>query len=209
MERKGESELRNAGDRSAVIDVRRYTRLEAVECQIGMAIRARLQFDDPVSALTLLGAAERVLSDLCGAPEWGENALSIKLFIEKFANNGKHNEAAKFLRKPYNRLKHANTDPEIEPTIDLHMLDTLLMMVIREFENQSRTLTPLMLAYKCWAATSSDDWGAEELLGEPLLKKLRAAANGRSGSALFNEYHFHFESKSLIPNPKSLKEPAP
>lgn len=208
MERTGETELRNAGDRSAVGDVRRYTRLEAVERQIEMAIRARLQFDDPVSALTLLGAAERVLSDLCGAPQWGENALSIKLFVEKFANNGKHKKAADFLREPYNRLKHAYTDPEIEPTIDLHMLDTLLMLVIREFGNQSRTLTPVMLAYNLWAATSSDDWGAEEILGEPLLKKLRAAATGQSDSIIFSSCLSHFESKSLIPNPKSLKEPA-
>lgn len=208
LERTGETELRNAGDRSAVSYVRRYTRLEAVERQIDMAIRARVQFDDPVSALTLLSAAERVLSDLSGAPEWGENALSIKLFIEKFAKNGRHNEAAEYRRKPYNRLKHAETDPEVEPTIDLHLLDTLLMMVIREFGNQSRTLTPVMLAYKRWAATSSDDWGAEEISGEPLLEKLREAANGFSDSALFNHYLAHFESKSLIPTPKSLKEPA-
>lgn len=201
MERTAETKLEHAGDRSAVSDLRRFTRLEAVARQIEMAVRARLQFNDPVSALSLLGAAERVLDDLRRASEWGESALSIRLFVRKFIKPEKQKKIAEMLRKPYNRLKHADTDRKVDPTIDLHMLDTQLMMVIKEFKNQSQSLTPVMQAYRCWAATCSDGWGAEEILGEEKLKALRMEARGKSHSSIFDKYLSHFKSKSLVPNP--------
>jgi len=178
-----------------------------VKSQIEMAIRARLQFSDPVSAMTLAGAAERVLSDLSEHNEWGDDALSIKLFIQKFAK-GNEKAAAEILRKPINTLKHADRDPNVHPAVDYHWLETLLMMTVREFRNQSGTMTPVMHAFRVWCAANGGDWGVSKIMSDDEINGLREMYRGWSDSEIFLSALAYFESKSLIPNPKSLANPS-
>jgi hypothetical protein len=200
LERTGETALRSAGDQSTVGDVRRYTRLEAVERQIEMAIRAHLQFDDAVSAVTLSGAAERVLSDLSPCSEWSDDSLSIKSFIEKFAK-GNEKAVAKHLRKPINMLKHAEDDPNVDHLVDLHWLETLLMMTVREFYYQTKKMTPAMHAFRFWCAAKGRDWNFTELMNEDEIVDLKETYGGWSDSEIFLGAVAYYEAKSLIPSP--------
>lgn len=208
MERAREIDQGDVDDVSAIGDCRRFTRMEEVERQIEMAVRARLQFDDPVSAITLAGAAERVLSDLSPHKKWGDDALSIDLFAQEFSKAGNEKAVRTHLRKPINRMKHAERDPNVELTVDLYALDTLLMMTIREYRNQAGRMTSVMHAFRCWAAATGDDWGFETVLNNELLSDLRLKAKGWSNSEVFAAYLTYFAAKSLIPNPKSLHEQA-
>jgi hypothetical protein len=68
-------------------------------------------WDDLVSAVTLAGAAERVLSDL--QPQdgiIGIDAHSIRSMINLYIKEGHHKDAAKLFRKDYDFFRHADRD---------------------------------------------------------------------------------------------------
>jgi len=85
------------------------TRFDGVRDQVNMAVRAFFLWDDLVSAVTLAGAAERVLSDL--QPQdgiIGVDAYSLRSMINLYIKDEHHKDAAKFFRKDYDFFRHAD-----------------------------------------------------------------------------------------------------
>lgn len=85
------------------------SRIDATRMQVNAAIRSYFLYDDYVSAMTLAGAAERVLSDL--QPQdglIGIDAISIRSLINLFVPDEYSKEAAQHLRGPYDFLRHAD-----------------------------------------------------------------------------------------------------
>src|SRR4030081_1382952 len=92
---------------------RKLTRLEAVSDQIDSAIRVFFLWDDLVSALTLAGAAERVMSDL--QPQdgiFGVDATSIRSAINLHVLPEYQKRAAALFRKDYDFFRHADRNPQ-------------------------------------------------------------------------------------------------
>jgi hypothetical protein len=93
----------------ANLENRLVTRRRAVQDQLDTAIRAYFLWDDLVSAITLAGAAERVLSDM--QPQdgiIGIDAYSIRSAVNLYFKTEHQSEAAGLFRKDYDFFRHAD-----------------------------------------------------------------------------------------------------
>jgi hypothetical protein len=92
---------------------RKISSLDAVRDQINAAIRAYFLWDDLVSALTLAGAAERVLSDKQPADGiLGVDAFSIRSMVNLYIEDEYQSKAAKLFRADYDFFRHADQKPQ-------------------------------------------------------------------------------------------------
>jgi hypothetical protein len=184
-------------------EMRRYTRLEAAQRQLEMAVRALLQFDDPISALTLAGAAERVLSDLQPSDGiLGVDAWSIRAFCNTHIKQERQEAAAVLLRKTYNQLKHAQRSPSA--VHDIHESEVLiwLLLSIRAFTALGGTATPILNTFNFWVMAARPDWISAD---DPELVKKFSEANRELGhlpkAKAFAALLEMVSSISQIPNP--------
>lgn len=182
-----------------------FSRLDAVRNQLEMAVRARLQFEDLVSAMTLAGAAERVLSDLHPKDaKFSDDTLSIRAFCNTYVKTDCRKQAAEYMRAAYDFLRHADKTPDRVLELDAEWVDLTLMMAIRAFESTSKARLPVLIAFRTWAAITDPKWEVADHIPEINDPALVEWSMKLTTPELFNAILAHYESKSLIANPKSL-----
>lgn len=178
------------------------SRLDAVKHQLEMAVRARLQFEDLVSAMTLAGAAERVLSDLHPKDaEFSDDTFSIRAFCKTYVKPGRQKKAAEYMRAAYDFLRHADKTPDHVLELDAELVDLTLMMAIKAFERASKTRPPVLLAFQACAAITDPKWEAANHIPEINDPKLGDWSTKLTMRELFIAILAHYEFRSLIPNP--------
>src|SRR5271165_120360 len=114
---------------------REISRLDAVCNQINSAIRAYFLWDDLVSALTLAGAAERVLSDKQPADGiLGVDAFSIRAMVNLYIEDAYQSKAAKLFRADYDFFRHADQKPQDDYEFSERWVDFQLLLSIGSYE---------------------------------------------------------------------------
>jgi hypothetical protein len=129
---------------------RTISRIEAAICQLDGAIRAYFE-DDLVSALTLAGAAERVLSDL--QPQdglLGVDAYSWRAAINLYIKTEHQKEAAKWYRRAYDQLRHADRDKSETIEINQTVVDIYILMAVFAFHFVTKQTTTNVRIYELW-----------------------------------------------------------
>lgn len=180
-----------------------FSRLDAVKHQLDLAVRAYLQFDDPVSALTLAGAAERVLSDL--QPQdgiLGVDAWSLRAFCNLHIKPEYQKAAGKLLRDGYDFLRHADRAPNRVLELNVETVEIYLLLSIRAYSALAKSNTTVMIAFKLWMMVERPHWISEE--DAPAIREFSNAACNlpdRSNPKFFTTLLGFIETKSLIPNP--------
>lgn len=189
-----------------------FSRLDAVKHQLEMAIRARLQFEDLVSAMTLAGAAERVLSD--GQPadaKTSDGFISLKALCNDYVKKDSRNKIAGMVRQAYDQLRHADKNPDHVHSLDPESVDAFLLMTIyayaskpqatqNEFRNWFNSLPPILGTFVVWMFLNDprgEKW-ANDLDNSP--ESLRFFKSLPVPS-VFDALLQLVESKSLVPNP--------
>jgi hypothetical protein len=93
--------------------IRTITRLEAIRDQLDSAYKAYFLWDALVSALTLAGAAERVLSDLQRRDGlFGVDPYSIRSIVDLYIKPEHQKDAAKLYRADYDFFGHADVNKD-------------------------------------------------------------------------------------------------
>lgn len=136
-----------------------------------MAIRAQLQFDDPVSAITLAGAAESVLSDL--QPQsgiLGIDAWSVQACLDLYIKDEFHGDARDMLRHGYDFLRHADGKKEGKRPCDaltLHQasVDFFLLLGVKAYTALGNAASTVMRAFICWMMMERPNWFRDECPG--------------------------------------------
>jgi hypothetical protein len=129
---------------------RMVTRFDAVRDQINSAIRVYFLWDDLVSAITLAGAAERVLSDL--QPQdgiFGVDAHSIRSMVNLYIKQEHQKEAGALFRRDYDFLRHADRDSTNDYEIKDSKVTWLIFLSICAFEFLKQKKTMEMRAFVC------------------------------------------------------------
>ncbi|NWG71337.1 MAG: hypothetical protein HXY23_06990 [Parvularculaceae bacterium] len=197
-------------DGAARSEVRKFTRLDAVERQLDMAIRAHLQFDDLVSAMTLAGAAERVLSDL--QPQdgiLGVDAWSIQSLVNLYFKDEFHNLVRDKLRHAYDFLRHADgkkgADKGPNDSLALHQgtVDFFLMLAIKAFQSLQGNESPTMRAFGYWLIMEHPGWLRAEEDERGQWAGVRSSFPNLTKADRFAALLAVIKSQSPIPNPQS------
>lgn len=174
-----------------------------------------MQFDDPVSALTLTGAAERVLSDFQPQDaKVSDGYHSIKAFLNEFVKAEDHKKVASEMRFAYDQLRHAHPLREHEHVINIEGVEMLILMAVWAYAGKPMgdqqaslkwfyELPPTLSAFTIWMFLnySSGTWDKRPDNNFPELRALRS-----NPTLEFNELVDSIQSKSLFPNPKSPTE---
>jgi hypothetical protein len=138
---------------------RKITRLDAVRDQLHSAIRAYFLWDDLVSALTLAGAAERVLSDKQSADGlFGMDAFSIRSMVNLYIKDEYQPEAAKLFRADYDFFRHADRKPQNDYELSEEWVDFLLLISIGSFEFLCEQRTEIMTTFVWWFSMKYPHW---------------------------------------------------
>lgn len=130
---------------------RTTSRHEAVRDQINCAIKAYFLWDDLVSAITLAGAAERVLSDL--QPQdglLGVDGFSLRAAINLYIKDENHKEVAKLFRNDYDFFRHADKNRSLSHTYSTEAVDCLILFAVGAFEFSGYVKTVDMKAFVYW-----------------------------------------------------------
>lgn len=182
-----------------------------------MAIRALLQFDDPCSALTLAGAAERVLRDKQPKDATLSAGFhSVGAFCNEVIAPSERTLTAKKIDFAYDQLRHADVHRDHEHVLDLEGVEMFLLLTVWAYAGKPKGseqafyewfygLPPMLGAFVIWMFFNYENttWDRRPDENFPKLKSLRSDKR-----LAFDELVELVESKSLIPNPKSLKETA-
>ena len=105
------------------------------------------------SALTLAGAAERVLSDKQREDGLlGVDAFSIRSMINLHISEEYHREAAKYFRRDYDFFRHADRKPQEDDEFSEEWVDFLLFLAIGGFEFLGQKKSDEMWTYINWFA---------------------------------------------------------
>lgn len=187
------------------------SRLDAVKHQLEMAVRARLQFEDLVSAMTLAGAAERVLSD--GQPKdarISDGFNSIKAFCNEFVKEGYRKEVTAKVREAYDQLRHADKKPNQIHSLDPEGVDAFILMTIyayggkpsdaKPFAEWFNSLPPLLGTFVVWMFLNDprgERWANDLGNNSDCLQLFKSLPVPSAFEAILQLV----ESKSLIPNP--------
>src|SRR5580700_9127251 len=126
------------------IRTKTVSRFDAVSEQISSAIRMFFLWDELVSAVTLAGAAERVLSDL--QPQdgiIGVDAYSIRSLVNLYIREEHHKDAAKKFRQDDRK---ASQDYELKES----SVTWLIFFTILSFEFLKQKKTMEMRAFAWW-----------------------------------------------------------
>lgn len=195
-----------------------FSRLDAVKQQLEMAVRARLQFEDLVSAMTLAGAAERVLSDRQPKnAKPSDGFISIKALCNEYVVEDSRKEITAKVREAYDQLRHADKKPNHIHRLDPEGVDAFLLMTIYayarkpqaptdqpeatvEFAKWFNLLPPILGAFTVWMFLNDprgEKW-ISDLGNDPSnLRMFRSLPVSIAFEAILQLV----ESKSLIPNP--------
>ena len=138
---------------------RTVTRFDGVRSQINSAIRMFFLWDDLVSAVTLAGAAERVLSDL--QPQdgiIGIDAYSIRSMLNLYIKNEHQKEAAKAFRKDYDFFRHADRNAAESYELKESSVAWLIFISLAAFEFLKQEKTTEIRAFTWWFLASNPHW---------------------------------------------------
>jgi isocitrate lyase len=142
---------RNMTDGKPVPTIRKITRLEAVRDQLDSAYKTYFLWDDLVSALTLAGAAERVLSDMQAQDGiFGVDAYSIRAAVNLHIKPEHHKEAAKLFRADYDFFRHADIKKDNDYELKEEGVEFWLLVPLCAFEHLKQAKTQAMRAYSTW-----------------------------------------------------------
>ena len=149
-------------------------RFDAISSQINSAIRMFFLWDDLVSAVTLAGAAERVLSDL--QPQdgiIGIDAYSIRSMINLYIKDQHRKEAAERFRKDYDFFRHADRDSAESYELKESSVAWLILMSLLAFEFLGQRKTMEMRAFMWWFMASNPNWVKPDAPDLALIMELR------------------------------------
>lgn len=150
------------------------TRFDAVSSQINSAIRMFFLWDDLVSAVTLAGAAERVLSDL--QPQdgiVGVDAYSIRSMVNLYIKDEHRREAAERFRKDYDFFRHADRNAAESYELKESSVAWLIFMSLLAFEFLGQKKTMEMRAFTWWFMASNPNWVKPNAPDLALIMRLR------------------------------------
>jgi hypothetical protein len=167
-------------------------------------------FDDAISALTLAGAAEHVLSDLQPKDaKVSEGFESLKACVNEYIDEAERTKVLKRIRFNYDQLRHADTHPQHEHVLNVQGVDMLILLSIWAYAGRPigtqpaiaewfYKTPPVLVAFVVWMSLNypSETWERRPDDDFPVLKTLRT--NQRLA---FEAILSLAESKSLIPNP--------
>ena len=179
------------------IRTKTVTRFDAVSEQISSAIRMFFLWDELVSAVTLAGAAERVLSDL--QPQdgiIGVDAHSIRSMINLYIKEEHHKDAAKLFRKDYDFFRHADrniTQNNYELRESSVAWLIFISVVAFEFLGQKKTME--MRAFAWWFMATNPNWLKANAPDLPLIVKLKEQISERSKREYFLAFIAAFEGR--------------
>jgi hypothetical protein len=178
------------------------TRFDGVRDQINMAARSFFLWDDLVSAVTLAGAAERVLSDL--QPQdgiIGVDAYSLRSMINLYIKEEHQRDAAKLFRKDYDFFRHADRDAAPSYELKEDSVAWLIFVSILSFEYLKQKKTMEMRAFVWWLMASKPHWLKSNAPDLALVMQLKKQLSDRSK----REYFFAFLAASEGRTPKDLE----
>jgi hypothetical protein len=179
------------------------SRMEGIRNQLDSAVRVYFLWDDLVSAITLAGAAERVLSDM--QPQdgiMGADAYSIRSIINLYIKPEHQKDAAKLFRKDYDFFRHADRDSVTHYELHENAADFLLMTTIRSFQFLGQKSTPAMRAFIWWFMAKYPHLVKKDAPHRQLASKMRENAKNLSKK----EYFAAFMS-AVAPKPLSIAFP--
>jgi hypothetical protein len=178
------------------------SRFDAVREQISSAIRLFFVWDELVSAVTLAGAAERVLSDL--QPQdgiFGVDAHSIRSMINLNIKEEHHKDAAKAFRKDYDFFRHADrTVTQNNYDLKESSVAWLIFTSIVSFEFLKQKKTMEMRAFYWWFMANNPHWLKPTAPDMPMIMKMQSQITGRPK----REYFLAFVAASEGRIPRDL-----
>ena len=178
------------------------TRFEAIRDQISSAIRMFFLWDDLVSAVTLAGAAERVMSDL--QPQdgiIGVDAYSIRSMVNLYIKEEHHKDAAKLFRKDYDFFRHADRNATQSHELKESSVTWLIFIAICSFEFLKQEKTMEMRAFIWWFMATNPYWLKADAPDLPLIMKLKEQISERSKREYFLAFIAAFRGR----RPKDLE----
>lgn len=179
------------------------TRFDAVREQISSAIRMFFLWDELVSAVTLAGAAERVLSDL--QPQdgiIGVDAHSIRSMINLYVKEEHHKDAAALFRKDYDYFRHADRNiTQDNYELKESSVAWLIWMSVVAFEFLGQEKTMEMRAFAWWFMATNPHWLKANAPDLPLIMEIKDQLAERSKC----EYFLAFIAAAEGKIPKDLE----
>lgn len=154
-------------------------RMDAVRDQINTAIRAYFLWDDLISAVTLAGAAERVLSDKQKQDGLlGVDAFSVRSAINLYINKRYQKETAQLVRSDYDFFRHADRCPNDEYEFSEERADFTLIFAIGAFEFLGQKKTKDMKAFVHWLFYKHPCWLKKSDSYEQIATQLKRTLEG-------------------------------
>ena len=144
------------------------TKLDAARRQIETAIRMLFSGEDPVAIHTLASAGLKLLQDL--AKQTNTDSL-----FSSIIKPGKEKEVWAIIRRAYNFLKHADSDPHaVIEGVKEEANDVLLFIACNYYRDLTQQPTATMLCFVSWyAAFHPDHTLLEPLVMTTELRELR------------------------------------
>jgi hypothetical protein len=169
------------------IRTKTVTRFDAVREQISSAIRMFFLWDELVSAVTLAGAAERVLSDL--QPQdgiIGVDAYSIRSMINLYIKEEHQKDAATLFRKDYDFFRHADRNV-MQNNYELKESSVawLIFTSIVSFEYLKQEKTMEMRAFYWWFMAKNPHWLKPTAPDLPMIMKMRSESREDLNVSIF------------------------
>lgn len=186
----------------ATMRTKTVTRFEGVRDQVNMAVRAFFLWDDLVSAVTLAGAAERVLSDL--QPQdgiIGVDAYSLRSTINLYVKEEHHKDAAELFRRDYDFFRHADRDAAQSYELKEDSVAWFIFISILSFEYLKQKKTMDMRAFVWWLMATKPHWLRADVPDLALIMKLKEQLSDRPK----REYFLAFVAASEGRAPKDLE----
>jgi len=162
------------------------TRFDAVRDQITSAIRMFFIWDDLVSAVTLAGAAERVLSDL--QPQdgiFGVDARSIRSMVNLYIKEEHQRDAAKLYRKDYDFFRHADRNAVQSYELKEKSVAWLIFTALISFEFLRQEKTVETRAFAWWFMATNPQWLKADAPDLATITKLKEQISERSKREYF------------------------
>ena len=167
---------------------RTLTHMLAACDQIDGAIRAYFLWDDLVSAITLAGAAERVLSDIQDPKGLLEvDNYSIRSAINLYIKDEHQKAAAKLFRKEYDFFRHADKDPNEEITLIEESADYWILFAMCSYRHLGGVMTHDMTAFSAWFAAKHPEEMKRDHPIIPLSQKITANTSKREYYVMFSK----------------------
>jgi hypothetical protein len=177
---------------------RMVTRFEAVRDQINSAIRVFFLWDDLVSAITLAGAAERVLSDL--QPQdgiFGIDAHSIRSMVNLYIKQEHQKEAGALFRRDYDLLRHADRDSTKDHEIKESKVTWLIFLSICAFEFLKQKKTMEMKAFFWWFFATHPQYLKADAPDLATIMKIKLQIAGLSKRQYYLAFAYGSQGKTL------------